>query len=124
MKVIKQFIYPDNIEFQNFSLINNGKINSSHQYDMTFQILDSFYLLDLYHKSFSKLQLIFIYEDLSSEKILIVGRVTSIDIINNEITFNAAGIVGSNIGLDIEREKNCKEATAYIRDIKIGKIFN
>jgi len=49
MKIIKQFIYPDNVEFGNYSLVNNGKVNTSHQYDMTFQILDSYYLLDLWN---------------------------------------------------------------------------
>ena len=63
-------MYPDNVEFGNFSLTYNGKTNSSHQYDMTFQILDSYYLLDLHNKSFSKLKLIFIYEDLSSLKMM------------------------------------------------------
>ena len=123
MKIIKQFIYPDNIEFGNYSLINNGKVNS-HQYDMTFQILDSYYLLDLWNKSFSKLALIFIYEDFSSEKVMILGRATSINIENNEITLNAAGIVGSKWDLDIKREKNCKEATAYIRELKINSLLD
>jgi len=124
MKIIKQFIYPDNVEFGNFSLINNGKINSSHQYDMTFQILDSYYLLRLWNEQGSKLKLIFIYEDLSSEKMDIIAIPESINVIDNEITFSVAGIAGSKSNLDIEREKNCKEAIAFIRDIKIGKIFN